>query len=270
MKKYLLLLLSSFLFVAGAQALTTNQQMNAMKEIFLKEFSDMDKNKDGVISKSEYMSYQFENFRSNIIEFTGFEDVKTVQEKPVEKEKVTVIEKSKVELGGISPALQEMAEYSFEDNGAEVDLSISEEESLKDLLAEMEQTKEETPKIEAPQKSAEEIEARNKQINFMMDTIKKSLPKKIDEITMWTDILYENNTIAYVYQADIDTSKFSKEERKNLESSIKNEACVNAYKEMCPKIKSMFIDDGINMQIRYIDINNVELNYCDFNKVTCQ
>lgn len=267
MKKYLLLFSCSMLVIGTAQALTANQQLNAMKEIFLNEFNQMDKNKDGKISQSEYMSYQFENFRSNVMAATDFDNIKS------DKGEKSSDTKTDVELGGISPALQEMAEYSVELDGdnVEIDLSVSEEESLKDMLEEMEEKEEkEQPKAEVPTKTPEEIEARNKQINLMMDTIKKTLPKEIDDSTTWTDILYENSTISYIYQVNFDISKFSDADKTAMQEFIKNQACVDAYKDMCPKIKTMFIDEGINVKIRYIDKKNTELNFCEFNKETCQ
>ena len=136
-------------------------------------------------------------------------------------------------------------------------------------MTEKEKAETEAAKQEEPEEKISP-EEREKQLGFMMETIKKSLPKKIDEITSWTDIEYTNNTIAYIYQADIDTAKFSEKDKKSLEDSIKNEACQKAYSDMCPKVKTMFIDEGINMQIRYYDKNNTALSSCEFNKETCK
>ena len=36
------------------------------------------------------------------------------------------------------------------------------------------------------------------------------------------------------------------------------------------KIKPIFIDEGINMQISYIDKNKTELSSCEFNQETCK
>lgn len=267
MKKYLLMLSCSMILAGQAQALTAEQQLNAMKGIFLNEFMEMDKNHDGHINQSEYMSYQFDNFRNNVMAATGFE---TTEELPKDVPALEVSETKKteeVELGGVSPALKEMAEFKLEEE-PEIDLSVSEEDSLQNILADMEQK--EAPKEEVPQKSKEEIEAREKQINFMMETIKKSLPKQIDEVTTWTDITYADNTISYIYSANIDAKKLSQKDKSSLLESIKNEACAKAYEDMCPKIKTMFIDEGINMKIRYLDINNEELSFCEFNKITCK
>lgn len=167
---------------------------------------------------------------------------------------------------------------------AELDLSVSEDESLKSLLAEIN----ETPEEKAAKKAAAEAEAkakadaaaaaeqekkaaaeREKQIGFMLDTIKKTLPKKIDEATTWTDIEYKDKAIAYIYEADIDMSAMSAKEKKALQNSIKTEACSKAYQEMCPKLKPMFINDGINVRIRYLDKGKNELGVCEFNHETC-
>lgn len=168
---------------------------------------------------------------------------------------------------------------------AELDLSVSEDESLKSLLAEIN----ETPEEKAAEKAAAEAEAkakadaaaaaeqeknaaaeREKQIGFMLDTIKKTLPKKIDEATTWTNIEYKDKAIAYIYEADIDMSAMSAKEKTALQNSIKTEACGKAYQEMCPKLKPMFINDGINVRIRYLDKGKNELGICEFNHDTCR
>ena len=168
---------------------------------------------------------------------------------------------------------------------AELDLSVSEDESLKSLLAEIN----ETPEEKAAKKAAAEAEAkakadaaaaaeqeknaaaeREKQIGFMLDTIKKTLPKKIDEATTWTDIEYRDKAIAYIYEADIDMAAMSAKEKTALQNSIKTEACGKAYQEMCPRLKPMFINDGINVRIRYLDKGKNELGICEFNHDTCR
>ena len=49
-------------------ALTPNEQLKALKEVFASEFDKMDTNSDGTLSKSEYLRHQFESFRANIME----------------------------------------------------------------------------------------------------------------------------------------------------------------------------------------------------------
>ena len=168
---------------------------------------------------------------------------------------------------------------------AELDLSVSEDESLKSLLAEIN----ETPEEKAAKKAAAEAEAkakadaaaaaeqeknaaaeREKQIGFMLDTIKKTLPKKIDEATTWTDIEYKDKAIAYIYEADINMAAMSAKEKTALQNSIKTEACCKAYQEMCPRLKPMFINDGINVRIRYLDKGKIVLGICEFNHDTCR
>ncbi len=144
----------------------------------------------------------------------------------------------------------------------EIDLSISEEEALKNMLEEKEV-------VPVPQKTEAEKEAHAKQIKFMLDTIKKTLPKKVDDITTWTDIEYQDNAIAYIYQADVDTSKFSAAEKNSLKKSIETIACTQAYGQMCPKAKVMFINEGVNMRIRYLDKVQNEISFCEFNEQTC-
>jgi len=150
----------------------------------------------------------------------------------------------------------------------EIDLSISEEESLKNILSEM--AKADTPAPEKKEPTAAEKEKDEKQMKFMLDAIRKTLPKKIDNITTWTDIVYEDNVIDYIYQADMDMSKFNDKEKAALKADIEKVACAQAYAEMCPRIKTMFIDKGINMKIRYYDKDKTEISYCEFNEENCK
>lgn len=149
----------------------------------------------------------------------------------------------------------------------DIDLSISEEENLKNILADITTTEDDKePVIETPEQKAKD----EKQIKFMLNTIKKTLPKKVDNITTWTDIVYNDSVIDYVYQADVDMTKFSTKEKAALKENIEKVACAEAYKEMCPTIKTMFIDKGINMKIRYYDKANIEISFCEFNNETCK
>ena len=107
------------------------------------------------------------------------------------------------------------------------------------------------------------------QINTMLDAVKKTLPQKIDEVTTWTDILYENGIISYIYQADVDISLFSEEEKQILKDSIKSEACEEIFKSVCPQVLPVFIENGTNMTVKYIDKNNKEISFCELNKETC-
>jgi len=272
------------LFAAeAALALTTDEQLKAMKEVFVKEFQKMDDDGDGTISKSEYLAHQFETFRANIIEADGFsvpqkksDDIIKNLKDEVEDTAIKA-KSSDVELGGVSPALKEMAEFEVDIDGEPlsgdeeeeaVDAVINENDSIKTLLENMsqdivvnEETAAEENKSEAKPKA---------QMELMLDAIRKNLPKKIDEITSWIDIEYKDNLISYIYQADVDMASYSDEEKTALQNSIKEEACVQAYTDMCPKVKPMFIDEGINMRIKYLDKNKQEINSCEFNKETCQ
>lgn len=141
---------------------------------------------------------------------------------------------TKNEASAVSEGAAHSAETDLSVSGepelpAELDLSVSEDESLKSLLAEIN----ETPEEKAAKKAAAEAEAkakadaaaaaeqeknaaveREKQIGFMLDTIKKTLPKKIDEATTWTDIEYKDKAIAYIYEADIDMAAMSAKEKR--------------------------------------------------------
>ena len=113
MKKYLLLISCSLFVAQSVEALTANQQLDAMKDMFVKEFTKMDENKDGQISKDEYLSYQFENFRATVIDADGFNGTKTEEvKKEADKDVAT---KTDVSLTDIPPALKEMAEFDISD-----------------------------------------------------------------------------------------------------------------------------------------------------------
>lgn len=347
MKKYLLLFSVSMLAssVGSAWALSASEQLKATKEIFVNEFHKMDTNKDNKISLDEYLSYQFENFRANIIEAEGFDSKGKIKATETTS-KASVKDGSAPHdemksLSDVNKTLQEMADYDIEldedlsldedwgmgevkaeEKGltkedvmpeadilspeilsdtkavetsevetppapttAELDLSVSEDESLKNLLAEINETPEEKAakqkaeeeklKAEAEakanaEKAAADAAEREKQIGMMLETIKKTLPKKIDEITTWTDIEYQDNVISYIYEANIDISNDSEAEKAALTKNIESEACGKAYQEMCPKIKPMFINEGINMRIRYRDKVGNEFGKCEFNQETCK
>lgn len=149
---------------------------------------------------------------------------------------------TKNEASAVSEGAAHSAETDLSVSGepelpAELDLSVSEDESLKSLLAEIN----ETPEEKAAKKAAAEAEAkakadaaaaaeqeknaaaeREKQIGFMLDTIKKTLPKKIDEATTWTDIEYKDKAIAYIYEADIDMAAMSAKEKNGFAKQHKN------------------------------------------------
>ena len=187
---------------------------------------------------------------------------------------------TKNEASAVSEGAAHSAETDLSVSGepelpVELDLSVSEDESLKSLLAEINETPEEKAAKKADAAAAAEQEKnaaaeREKQIGFMLDTIKKTLPKKIDEATTWTDIEYKDKAIAYIYEADIDMAAMSAKEKTALQNSIKTEACGKAYQEMCPRLKPMFINDGINVRIRYLDKGKNELGICEFNHDTCR
>ncbi len=348
MKKYLLLFSASMLAttVGSAWALSASQQLKATEEIFVNEFKKMDTNKDNKITLDEYLNYQFESFRANIIEAEGFggkkidKDDTSKAASTVSKEDKKVKDEMK-SLSDVNKTLQEMADYDIEldedlsldedwgmgevkaeekgltkedvmpeadilspeilsDTKAaetsevetppapttdELDLTVSEDESLKNLLAEINETPEEKAakqkaeeeKLKAAaeakanaEKAAAEAVEREKQIGLMLETIKKTLPKKIDAVTTWTDIEYKDKVISYIYEADIDTSKETAAAKAALTKSIERDACGKAYQEMCPKIKPMFINEGINMRIRYKDKVGNEFGKCEFNQETCK
>lgn len=358
MKKSLLLFSVSLVAssAGSAYALTAAEQLKATEAIFVNEFKKMDTNKDNKLSLEEYLNYQFENFRANIIEAEGFDTKKSsVDKKSTEAAEQTAQQTSETEgkdelksLGDVNKTLQAMADYELdmeddlsldedwglgepkaEEKGLtkedvmpekdllspailneankadtkietatataadtasapkkdELDLSVSEDESLQNLLAEINETPEEKAakeqaaaekaNAEAEAKAAAEKKAtadaeREKQIGIMLDTIKKTLPKKIDAVTTWTDIEYQDKVISYIYEANIDISKDTDEEKAALTKSIESEACGKAYQEMCPKIKPMFINEGINMRIRYKDKVGNEFGKCEFNQETCK
>jgi hypothetical protein len=284
MKKYFLLLGSSIFAFSSIVSVSADDGLKAVKNMYLKEFQTMDTDANGQISEQEFLAHRFNSLRADIIDAEGFKS-----DGAVEETKAPVSEngaKATTEMAGIPQALNDMVNYELEDDilkeepvrltkedvmpenektepVEELDLSISEEENLQRLMAGAEE------KSKAEETKAEENEQSTPPISMMLDTIKKTLPKKIDEITTWVDIKYADNVIDYIYKAEIDTSAYSEEEVKVLKDNIQNEACVRAYADMCPKIKPMFIDKGIDMRIVYLDKADKEISACEFNKITC-
>ncbi len=296
MKKYLLLISCSILAAQAVIALTADEQLSNMKEMFIKEFQNMDTDKNGEINRDEYLTYQFETFRANIINADGFDKPAPAEEKlPQDKVDTDTVSTEAttgedVELGGASSLVSDMANFKLEDLEDEADKTVNtltKEDVMPDdlslitddlLATEGEQAEAQTDSSEASKTEKEaDAEAENvsevdedAQMNELIKTVQATLPKKIDEITSWTDIQYENKVISYIYTADIDVSEYSPGDYNELVENIQNEACVKANKDMCPKVKSMFIDRGINMKIRYLDKKSTQIGECDFNQNTCQ
>lgn len=316
MKKFMLFFTCSVLAATAARALTSADQLNAVKDIFNQEFQKIDTDKDGVISTDEYMLYQFELLQKSFAAATEKKEISVEpasntsepEETPVKEEPVEEKKQDISSMSDTTATLKEMANYeiSFDEPKEEnvdtedeewymkpekltkedvmpeiipedpdeivvpeVDLSISEEESLKNILADLSKVDEE-PSAASEEQTPEAKAKDEKQMKLMLDTIKKTLPKKVDNITTWTDIVYQDNVIDYIYKADVDMNKFSDKEKAALKGNIEKVACAQAYEEMCPTIKKMFIDKGTNMKIRYYDKANIEISFCEFNNETCK
>ena len=298
MKKYLLLISCSILAAQTTFALTADEQLSNMKEMFVKEFQNMDTDKNGEISRDEYMAYQFETFRTNIINADGFDKPakaeKVVPTTDADLAKTEPVEETKddIELGGASSLVMDMANFKLEDLEAEADKTIStltKEDVMPDDLSlitdDLLATEDEQPEAKTDDENissdtieqnenvtenAEEVVDEETKMKEMIKTIQATLPKKIDEITSWTDIQYENKVISYIYTADIDVSEYSPGDYNDLVENIQKEACVKANEDMCPKVKPMFIDRGFNMKIKYLDKKSAQIGECEFNNQTCQ
>lgn len=312
MKKLILLFTCSLFAVSAAKAMDAAGQLQAVKDIFSKEFQKIDQDGNGMVSADEYMLYQLESLQKSLnAETQKVENAaaaapavaeKTPQPAEPEKEPAHNLET----MSDTTATLQEMANFSLDsvenevsepaedddewylkpekltledvmpesdnalENVPEIDLSVSEDESLKNILADMAKAETAPETAAAAEKSPADVEKEKKQLQFMLDTIKKTLPKKIDNITTWTSIDYHDDQIDYIYKADVDMNKFSAAEKAALKENIEKVACAQAYTEMCPTIKSMFIDKGVNMKIRYYDKADIEISDCTFNNDTCK
>lgn len=302
MKKTILMLGCSVLVLSSSYsyALTSNEQLQAMKEIISDTFKEIDTDRDDCITKEEYLNYQFEKFRASILSASNFDtkldETVFVSSNKDSKEQTGTDKKESTIKDGIN-IMQSMVDFKLDEEELELPNLDEEDIDLPNLDESVSKTEDEItssldiddmPSLEALSKESlasplleETLEPKEdtnttkendnpKDMNFVVDMLKSSLPKKIDDITTWIDVKYDNNTISYIYQADMDTSTFSKDELLLLTNSIKLESCTNAYKQMCPKIKPIFIDEGINMQISYIDKNKTELSSCEFNQETCK
>lgn len=304
MKKNLLMLTCSMMVLSGidAYALTPETSLKALKEVFVTSFNQMDDNKDGVLDQKEYLKHQFERFRSNIIEVDGFdtrvdENIAPVSDvKKVEKtneggdaSKETAPNKPSLNTMGDSVnIMQEMADYTLEDeylsdDAIEVDADTNDSTNIKEdlTLEQIDEAIEQLPELSEDAIIENIVESNNNdiitkenkkdtEINKMLSVVKQTLPKQIDEITQWVDIKYQDKMVSYIYKAEVDTNSFSDEEMKFLIDNIKNDACIKAYENMCPKIKPVFIDEGINLRILYTDKNDKEIGSCEFNEETCE
>ena len=318
MKKYMLLVTCSFFVISSANALTANEQLKALKDAYMKNFNEMDANKDGKISKSEYLSYQFEDLRANIIGIDSFDDVDAetdISEDLTSAPTTTPQAENDKSLGAYSKTIAEMASYDMDiDSELSQDLRLVEYEPLtkEDVMPDVVDVKnlevlKEEPVDELTEKTKEDAELDSlisdteaqistlsednlspskdekedkdavavEELPELSDDIKTETTEveekedKTDEVTTWTDILYENGIISYIYQADVDISLFSEEEKQILKDSIKSEACEEIFKSVCPQVLPVFIENGTNMTVKYIDKNNKEISFCELNKETC-
>ena len=309
MKKFVLLLTCSIFAVSSATAMNATDHLNAVKDIFSKEFQKIDLDGNGVVSAEEYMLYQLEVLQKSLNAETQKVEAEATAAKQATETQAAETPKTEeprnlATMNDTTATLEEMANFSLdtaeekepdeeddewylkpekltladvmpEDENAveevpEIDLSVSEDESLKNILADMAKADLAEENVVTNEKTPAELEQEKKQLQFMLDTIKKTLPKKIDNITTWTDIEYRDDEMDYIYKADVDMNKFSTAEKDALKENIEKVACAQAYTEMCPTIKSMFIDKGVNMKIRYYDKSDVEISYCAFNNETCK
>ncbi len=288
MKKSILMLTCSMLALSSikANALTKDEQMYALKEVFIASFNSMDDNKDGKVDEQEYLRHQFKKIRENIIEENSIDA--SLDDSDLETPKVSKENKPK-DLSGMKDSvniMQSMVDFSLDEDELDniEDISITKEDVMpqklnvitkddgidEEYIAPLEALDFEnvTEELRVEPKLTKEDE-KDKEIQDMISIIKKSLPKEIDEITKWVDIKYQDKMVTYVYKADIDSSTFSDDDMKLLTESIKNDSCMKANESMCPKIKPMFIDEGINLSILYTDKNDKNLSACEFTKDTC-
>ena len=334
----MLLTISMVGFTAGiASAENAEKHMQILKDSFAEEFDVIDSDKDGKISKEEYISYQFDNVRLSLL---GDESDRAVAEaltevkpeikaevKPQKQEsKKSETPKDEIKsLSDVSKTLQAMADFDVENDLQIDDKWLDESMEASEPMAEVAKIiaadeaktqkkdsapvktapKSEPSTVTAPQPqktvkvntSVEEpkIEVSPELVNIIkdmetpdktvapkadepqdaviektIDVLKKSLPKKIDEVTTWSDIEYKNKAITYIYSADFDTVSYSAKDKEELKKNITNEACANAYKQLCPKMKVMFMDEGIKVAIRYLDKSAQEIGTCEFNNETCK
>ena len=187
-------------------------------------------------------------------------------------------------------------EETLEEATASIDELLKEDTELEELISKTEKQLEEAKKLApttnvSPVKQEENVKSEPKvaenlvekvnneavkntdkenMINMLISAGKKNLPQKIDDITTCTDISYKDNMIVYDYSVNMDVSSFSQDELFLLQDHIKKEACLPIYQEKCPEFKPVFIKEGTNVKIKYIDKNGREISYCELNSETCK
>ena len=129
MKKSIFMLTCSMLVLSinTGHALTSNEQLQAMKEILTDTFKEMDTDRDDCLTKEEYLNYQFEKFRASILSADNFDtkldETVFVSNKP---DKTTKTSQSKEETPkktsineGIN-IMQSMADYKLDEEELEL------------------------------------------------------------------------------------------------------------------------------------------------------
>ena len=175
MKKGLLLLSCSFLFLAQANATenpvnidTASEHLKLVKDTYEKKFEQMDANSDGLVTKEEYLKHQFEEMREVVLTTSGFEDIKEAF-----IPKTTEVEEAKIEpllqteekspekvktLDDFSATLEEMASFDLD---FEEELSENNPQNQKRLTKEdvMPDFSKPLPKEEPKEESLEDASA---------------------------------------------------------------------------------------------------------------
>lgn len=98
---------------------------------------------------------------------------------------------------------------------------------------------------------------------------KSLLPMKIDEGTVWADFIREGQTVAYLYNINMDASNFTREQKDLVAIKMKEMLCPTLELAMCGATK-MILEKGFSVETRYRDMKGTELFICTFTPAACE
>lgn len=98
--------------------------------------------------------------------------------------------------------------------------------------------------------------------------IKKDLPLRIDEGTVFTDVRRDIDVVVYTYQLDLDTSEYDIKRKIMLATEMRKEMCGAMKSNVCIYLKDV-LDHGFTVNSIYQDKKGLEIFQCTFLPEMC-